>query len=195
MSGKGCIGPEFSAQPEKCHPISRQFHMHLNSALTKYLCLRSGTKHEELGTKRTFRKLLMGFCVGGLLVSVTSCHRAKAPQTAEVVGNDRDEHGCISSAGYVWSVLKQECIRKWEVGIEMRHSQTPGLSNVAYLVTKEGSDNIEIFLPGFPKSMMLHKHHGLWTDEKHEYRLIKNDSNVYKLYNREKTLLYESLNL
>ena len=31
-----------------------------------------------------------------------------------VVGGDRDDHGCIGSAGYVWSEDKQECVRPWE---------------------------------------------------------------------------------
>ena len=31
-----------------------------------------------------------------------------------IVGNDRDEHGCIGSAGYAWCEEKQECIRPWE---------------------------------------------------------------------------------
>lgn len=30
------------------------------------------------------------------------------------VGGDKDEHGCIGSAGYVWCEKKQKCIRIWE---------------------------------------------------------------------------------
>lgn len=29
------------------------------------------------------------------------------------IGGDRDEHGCIGSAGYVWCESKQRCIRPW----------------------------------------------------------------------------------
>lgn len=29
-------------------------------------------------------------------------------------GSDRDEHGCIGSAGYRWCEPKQECLRFWE---------------------------------------------------------------------------------
>lgn len=32
----------------------------------------------------------------------------------QMVGNDRDEHGCIGSAGYEWNEEKGECIRPWE---------------------------------------------------------------------------------
>ena len=31
-----------------------------------------------------------------------------------IVGGDRDEHGCIGSAGYSWCESKQECLRPWE---------------------------------------------------------------------------------
>ncbi|MCQ2410146.1 MAG: hypothetical protein MJ053_01035 [Elusimicrobiaceae bacterium] len=33
-----------------------------------------------------------------------------------LVGADRDAHGCIGSAGYVWSEPLQQCVRPWEVG-------------------------------------------------------------------------------
>lgn len=31
-----------------------------------------------------------------------------------IVGGDRDEHGCISSAGYSWCAPKNKCLRIWE---------------------------------------------------------------------------------
>lgn len=31
-----------------------------------------------------------------------------------LVGGDRDEHGCIGSAGYMWCEVKQKCLRVWE---------------------------------------------------------------------------------
>jgi len=31
-----------------------------------------------------------------------------------IVGNDRDAHGCIGSAGYTWCEVKQKCLRTWE---------------------------------------------------------------------------------
>lgn len=32
----------------------------------------------------------------------------------QVVGGDKDEHGCIGSAGYSWCEEKQKCLRTWE---------------------------------------------------------------------------------
>lgn len=33
---------------------------------------------------------------------------------SEIVGGDKDEHGCIGSAGYTWCEAKQKCLRIWE---------------------------------------------------------------------------------
>ena len=33
-----------------------------------------------------------------------------------IVGNDRDKHNCIKSAGYTWCQALGMCVRPWEVG-------------------------------------------------------------------------------
>lgn len=40
--------------------------------------------------------------------------RPNLPCEGQIVGNDRDEHGCIGSAGYSWCALKDKCLRVWE---------------------------------------------------------------------------------
>lgn len=35
-------------------------------------------------------------------------------QEKELLGGDRDEHGCIGSAGYSWCEEKKKCLRIWE---------------------------------------------------------------------------------
>ena len=52
---------------------------------------------------------------------LSACGQKKAQQepqseneSAEMVGNDKDEHGCIASAGYTWSEVQQNCIRLFE---------------------------------------------------------------------------------
>jgi membrane-bound inhibitor of C-type lysozyme len=32
----------------------------------------------------------------------------------DILGGDRDEYGCIGSAGYVWCESKDKCLRTWE---------------------------------------------------------------------------------
>jgi hypothetical protein len=36
------------------------------------------------------------------------------PCPEKIVGGDKDEHGCIGSAGYSWCEEKQKCLRVWE---------------------------------------------------------------------------------
>jgi hypothetical protein len=38
----------------------------------------------------------------------------KTDTNTNVVGNDRDAHGCIPSAGYTWCAEKSKCLRLWE---------------------------------------------------------------------------------
>lgn len=63
-------------------------------------------------------------CSGALLVSCGSSAEKKAAATEDaektaMVGNDKDEHGCIASAGYTWSEVQKDCIRLWEKGVRM----------------------------------------------------------------------------
>ncbi len=39
---------------------------------------------------------------------------ASGEAPAQLLGGDRDEHGCIGSAGYSWCEAKQKCLRVWE---------------------------------------------------------------------------------
>ena len=71
-----------------------------------------------------------------------------------LVGADRDEHGCIASAGYTWSGLKNTCIRLWEEGKALLPAQqTEGAVMAAYVVNAE--DSVEVFLPGRSSAMLL----------------------------------------
>ncbi|MCX6810014.1 MAG: hypothetical protein NTZ65_04715 [Candidatus Berkelbacteria bacterium] len=42
----------------------------------------------------------------------------KAKQNNQLIGGDRDSHGCIGSAGYSWCEQKSKCLRTWEEACE-----------------------------------------------------------------------------
>jgi uncharacterized lipoprotein YbaY len=44
--------------------------------------------------------------------------RVGAPPAASTPGADRDEHGCIRSAGYSWCAKEGKCVRPWELAKE-----------------------------------------------------------------------------
>ncbi|OIO40758.1 hypothetical protein CO154_02305 [Candidatus Pacearchaeota archaeon CG_4_9_14_3_um_filter_31_7] len=40
-----------------------------------------------------------------------------------LIGGQRDEHGCLTPAGYSWNATEQECVKEWEKG-EQRYQVT-----------------------------------------------------------------------
>ncbi len=61
-----------------------------------------------------------------------------------IVGGDKDEHGCIGSAGYTWSQLKQTCIRSFELPIQLLN---PEGTITAGLHFSDDLSKAELFLP------------------------------------------------
>ncbi len=46
------------------------------------------------------------------------------PPPGPRVGGDRDEHGCIGSAGYSWCARENHCVRPWELAREHNIAMT-----------------------------------------------------------------------
>ena len=49
-----------------------------------------------------------------LLTTFFILNRPKSFPPNNIVGGDKDEHGCIGSAGYSWCEVKEKCLRIWE---------------------------------------------------------------------------------
>ena len=45
----------------------------------------------------------------------TSTGDESPSEQGPIVGGDRDEHGCIGSAGYRWCARENACTRSWEL--------------------------------------------------------------------------------
>lgn len=120
---------------------------------------------------------------------------AAAPEAAPTVGADMDEHGCKGSAGYQWSVVKNECIRIFESGIRL----DPKASHLdkslsAFVVFKSDTDDAqaEVFIPGEVKSRVFSKvaddGAGSW---KQDTLLLTQWKGTYTLQGASKKTLYE----
>lgn len=72
---------------------------------------------------------------------------AASTDTVLMVGNDHDGHGCLGSAGYTWSKVRQDCIRPFETGIRLSSATEPDATSCAYLVFSVDSTRAELFLP------------------------------------------------
>lgn len=105
-----------------------------------------------------------------IAVSFTACNNAtpnqsenttetpEVTQEVPMVGGDRDEHGCIGSAGYTWSALRGECIQVFEVGTRLdpleENEEVAVIS--AFVVTKDGDNSqVELFITNEDQNPIL----------------------------------------
>lgn len=95
------------------------------------------------------------------------------PQQETMVGGDRDEHGCIGSAGYTWSALRGECIQVFEVGTRLNPVDVEQEEAVisAFIVSKEGDNSqVELFITGEDQNPILKKEaDGTFKNGKYTY--------------------------
>jgi hypothetical protein len=127
------------------------------------------------------------------LVTASEDTAAKKDTTPVKPGGDRDEHGCIPSAGYRWSIVLDTCIRIFEAGIKME-PKDPSLDKTvaAFVVLSPDKARAEIFLPTQPKQVIIRKTEGggtaaIWANG--PLKLSLKDG-VYSLYDDGK-LLYQ----
>ncbi|MDN3706730.1 hypothetical protein QW060_20480 [Myroides ceti] len=83
-------------------------------------------------------------------------------QINELMGGEKDEHGCIVSAGYTWSEVTQNCIRVFEEGYRLNpinDLQEDENSSVisAFVVFDKEKTKAEIFLPQNDSGIVLEK--------------------------------------
>jgi hypothetical protein len=78
------------------------------------------------------------------------------PSEAKTPGSDRDAAGCISSAGYTWSALKNECIRPFDAGLQFKaYGSQVDTTQAAYLVLSPARDSAEVFFALTDKPVLL----------------------------------------
>ncbi len=99
--------------------------------------------------------LLVALVLLGVLVIVYLPITPNEP--APQVGADKDAHGCIASAGYTYSVVRNDCIRLWEEGTALSPvgAEVDGPTLVAYVVRSANWQQAEVFLPGQATSLVL----------------------------------------
>lgn len=74
-----------------------------------------------------------------------------------IVGADKDENGCLGSAGYTWSKVNKECIQIFS-GIGLAPTEKSKNSDAifyTYVFFSEDGNLAEVFLPGEENSMIL----------------------------------------
>jgi hypothetical protein len=114
---------------------------------------------------------------------------------APKVGADQDEHGCKGSAGYIWSVVKNECIRIFESGIRLDPKAADlDQTTSAFIVFKSETDDLEaeLYLPGTKGSTLLKKGAdngaGIWKNDAYTLSQWKG---MYTLSDKDNKTLYQ----
>ncbi|WP_417227082.1 hypothetical protein [Sutterella wadsworthensis] len=85
------------------------------------------------------RKVAQFVLMAAMPVLLSACMATSG--TAPLLGADRDAHGCIGSAGYVWSPLLQTCVQPWEAGERLLPAAAPqgGSAQAAVYVIRRGN--------------------------------------------------------
>lgn len=103
-------------------------------------------------------------------------------QEVPMVGGDRDEHGCIGSAGYTWSALRGECIQVFEVGTRLNPVEVKGNDAVisAFIVSKDGDNSqVELFITNENQNPILkHEADGTYKGGKYLYNPKKQELSI-----------------
>jgi hypothetical protein len=77
---------------------------------------------------------------------------------AQNVGNDKDEHGCRASAGYIYSVIKNDCIRLFEQEIQLNEVNPSGTStSFSAVIFNEDKTKAEVFIPESKTGIILNR--------------------------------------
>lgn len=61
---------------------------------------------------------------------------------SQIVGGDRDAHGCIGSAGYQFSELKNDCVRPFELPLQLENKDKSFMAGVVF---SEDASKAEVF--------------------------------------------------
>ena len=82
---------------------------------------------------------------------------ASTAKDSTMVNNDKDENGCLASAGYVWSKVNKECVKGFS-GIQLNPTDKPDNQDEtlsAYVLFNEDASMAEVFLPKDTASIVL----------------------------------------
>lgn len=119
-----------------------------------------------------------------------------AQKQAPVLGGDRDVHGCIGSAGYTYSQLKNNCIKTFNQKIKLKEvNSDKSYTSMTAIIFSKDMKKAEVFIPdGAAKSIILNKEGKgkIWksgtyikdsyvlTPYKKSYQIKKNDEVIYQ---------------
>lgn len=119
-----------------------------------------------------------------------------AQKSTPVLGGDRDVHGCIGSAGYTYSQLRNNCIQTFNQKIKLKEvNSDKSYTSMTAIIFSKDMKKAEVFIPdGAAKSIILNKEGKgkIWKSGSHikdsyvlspykkSYQIKKNDEVIYQ---------------
>lgn len=119
-------------------------------------------------------------CEGKRGTSKTLSEKSQNKKTTELTGSDRDKYGCIPSAGYTWSVLKQNCIRVFETGRPLMPLKKKGTAIIpAYILFNDDKTKAELFISDSDTSIVMERGKETAAYQHYIYRYNEKDAVLY----------------
>ena len=90
-------------------------------------------------------------------------------EASNLVGGEKNEHGCLTSAGETWSGIKQGCVRIFSIGQRLNPIEINNGEAVisAFVLFNDSKSKLELFLPNEKETIIL---------DKGEEEIYQNDS-------------------
>lgn len=150
------------------------------------LCLKSNLSvHQHvdwLKSGATFMlKLIMLIPIFGVLMA---CQSMNEHSTQKMVGGQTDAHGCLVATGATWSVLKQQCVRVFEVADIRLQETIDSTTYGVYVILSEDKQKAEVFAVSLPQNPILTAVKGGFISDDNRVRLI-NQGRTWRLTQQE----------
>lgn len=95
---------------------------------------------------------------------------------------DKDQDGCLNTAGYRWSDLKKDCIKVHLIGLRLDpalNQNNEDAQNALYMIFSEDAQKVEIYLPQAQKPIVLSKLNDLNHWEQDDFSLVLREEMYY----------------
>lgn len=104
------------------------------------------------------------------------------------VGNDKDAFGCITSAGYQWSEIKQDCIRPFELPLQLYNNDHTFSAGILF---SSNMDKAEVFCKE-GRLFMINDTINKYSTVDNNYHLVNTDSVIsWKIVDSSGIILYQ----
>ena len=123
-----------------------------------------------------------------LIVYISLLFFSCSAQQPLKVGNDKDAFGCIPSAGYQWSELKQDCVRPFELPMQLYNNDHTFSAGILF---SSNLEKAEVFCKE-GRLLMLKNNINKYSTQDSNYLLVNLDSVVsWKVLDRFGNILYK----